>query len=546
MRRFSLAVFLILLAFGCGSASAQTVPDDELSRRFAVRIGAPWKVQAFVVDATANYGTAVEPVVKSRFHADLKLTADTFVVAERQGSATFLARVSKEGEVRTVFGVATAVLRGGGWQVEFDPQNDPVAGSGLPRTAFPGRLVVRGTDEEAIYFKEIAATAAAAQARVLEEQAAVARTARERQALEATAREEALQIAAKEAAAEAVAAQKRAEEAATADAAAQARLTEQLKSLSESLRASLTVSLSQGWLPTAVTVLGTVNTGTAAEPEIQSRFTASLQLASDRFVEKDTAPGVTIISRVLAAGETRTLSGTGVSSLINGAWKSVAKLDAEPQTGQPRDSFNGHVILARSGDEDALRREQEQEAERKHSAEMARQARLLDEQAAVAKVAKERQAQDAVLREEAEQIAEREATAAAAATLKRLQELDTALADTDPKRRRVALDKALKSSDPMVQNMALRDLFSRVKIFTVMLEGNVEGRTVLANENLEIDRFDKQTGQISMNYGNSKGRLTGVTIGIEDRMLVSLVGDTLQGRYQRGDRTWWKATIKLQ
>ena len=92
--------------------------------------------------------------------------------------------------------------------------------------------------------------------------------------------------------------------------------------------------------------------------------------------------------------------------------------------------------------------------------------------------------------------------------------------------------------------MALRDLFARIKDFTLTLERDVEGKAQFASENLRIGTFDRETGELRSDW--DAGRLTGVSLGIGDRLLVKLVGDTMQGRYRRSDNIWWKATIKLQ
>ncbi len=543
MRRHITVCFLALLAFVPRDGAAQTVPEGEVSNRFAVRIGAPWKLQLFAVDATANYGTAVEPIIKSRFHAELKLTTDTYVLADRQDAVSVLGRVGKEGEIRTVYGIATAQLRGGTWQVEFDPQNDPVAGSGLPRDAFAGRLIVRGSDEETAYLKEVAATAAAAQAQVLAEQAAAAKVARDKLAFEAVLRDDARQIAEKEAVAQAAAARKREDETAARDAAAQIRLSEQLKSLPESLQTSLSISLKQGWLPTSVSVIAARNLGTTVEPEIESHFTVSLQFASDFFVQKESASGVTIVTKVLEEGETRDLTGRGLSTWAEGIWKSVVNLDVEPEIGLPRDSFDGRIIIAGSDEFAAFRAEQKEEEALRHEWEMIRQAALLEEQAAATKVTRARQIEEALKPELTRQVAERVATLDAAATQKRLGELEEALTDKDPKRRRVALDKALKSSDPMVQNMALRDVFSRVKNFSLILERDVQGRTEKGSYILNISEFNRETGDIRTSYGD--GRLSGITLGIRETILVSVVGNTMEGSYRDGSGLW-KVTVPIQ
>ena len=181
MKKLVLATFVVFSLLGAVLAqeeAAQEGPSgEELAASFAATLPPGWSLSAFNIEASENYGTTVEPEWFYRFNAPVALAADTFMDAGRDGSVTLLTPLGTAGETRTFYGLASAVRQRGDWLITFDLENNPTAGMGNPRDFFSGRLIVKGSEEEAAYRAQREADAAAAN----------------EAALAALAREEALQ-----------------------------------------------------------------------------------------------------------------------------------------------------------------------------------------------------------------------------------------------------------------------------------------------------------------------------------------------------------------
>lgn len=147
------AILMVLIAISCSRDVGPS--ESDIEQRLAVDLPHPWQITSLDVEASENVGTKVEPVVKSRFKAKLKLVESTYFVDSNESAAVLLRPVLQAGDERELYGVATSVMKAGAWQTAFDFENDPLRDSGEPRTKFTGRTVVLGTDEETNYRTEI-------------------------------------------------------------------------------------------------------------------------------------------------------------------------------------------------------------------------------------------------------------------------------------------------------------------------------------------------------------------------------------------------------
>lgn len=158
-RAAALSLLVMLpLAIGPRAGMSQDepmVPADELARQLALELPGTWRMGDLTIEASANMGDAVEPLVRSRFNARVALANDSYVEDGRDGPFTFLREVAPAGTEKLLYGTSESRLHAGAWTSTFRLQNPEVLqGLGLPLAAYDGRTIVRGTDEEAEWFAQ--------------------------------------------------------------------------------------------------------------------------------------------------------------------------------------------------------------------------------------------------------------------------------------------------------------------------------------------------------------------------------------------------------
>lgn len=137
------------------TAHAEEPTTSELQNALSFKIPGEWRIRDFNVEVSQNIGSAVEPLIKSRFRSAVQLIDDTYIpVANVQGVA-ILSPQLKKGEVRTVYGISTASLNQGAWKISFELQGQPFANAGMPRGAYPGRTLIGGSDEHRAFVEEL-------------------------------------------------------------------------------------------------------------------------------------------------------------------------------------------------------------------------------------------------------------------------------------------------------------------------------------------------------------------------------------------------------
>jgi len=116
-------------------------------------------------------GSSVDPDIRMRIRATARLQQETFGFVAQIDNVTVLAPVLPEGHLVELFGFASARLYRGEWEYSFDFQGSPFDGFGAPRSSFPGRTVLRDSDEH----RAVIAEAEARQRAAIEaQQAAIA------------------------------------------------------------------------------------------------------------------------------------------------------------------------------------------------------------------------------------------------------------------------------------------------------------------------------------------------------------------------------------
>ena len=528
----ALIALMILCAGAFGAVGAQQPPSsEELAAAFGFELPRGWTVVSFEVEATTDYGTPVEPDVRSRFVVVVELLHDTFFVVERDGPYTFVRPIAEAGEQRTIYGISASVRSAGAWRTQFTLEHDPTADTGQPQGLIPGRLIVLGSEDETEHRELLEAEA---NARHHDELARRRRDeelkAQEREAEAAQLTHEArLQAQAREAehAARLVEARYQtelAEERGKAELAreaheeqlrdqAHAQLLQQVAREAERMRAlgaSLTSELEPllhlhvpgHWTIDTLKVIDFASSGSYEAPTFRYRFEAEVVLARDTFVLEMDDDAVSWIRPVAGEGESRTLYGVATAVRDGDAWVTEITLDdrAGLDVGRPLDSFARRAIALGSAEATAYQEQLEAEEAAAHEAEMRRRAREEEQRAQERQAELEHQRSEAQLREEqrVHEAAEQERLATERATA--LSNLMTAFADDDAAAHRLALAAALERDDPYVHAQALWQVMSRRTTWSGTLYDGVAERLSRELEfafGVVVDDFDDATGNFT-------------------------------------------------
>lgn len=137
--------------------------QDVVKNQVVAMMPGLWRVDSFVQQGAINNGTVVEPDIRTRFEVHLSLTAETYARESNDGPVVFVRRAAPAGLQKVLYGLSTSRLQAGAWRTQIELQNpDVLRGLGEPLATIPGRIIVRGTPEEAEYVKQRDADAQAA------------------------------------------------------------------------------------------------------------------------------------------------------------------------------------------------------------------------------------------------------------------------------------------------------------------------------------------------------------------------------------------------
>jgi hypothetical protein len=494
-RRLVLVALIAFVSFGSALAQAD-VDAATLEQAFAERLPSGWSIVDLTIEAQENYGTSIEPDIRSRFQASVELNEDAFIVVSQTEDATVLQRMAGAGETRTFYGVSTSRRQGAGWETTFALENDPTVGLGRPSGFFAGRIVVLGTDAEAQYRAELQAQEQAIHEESLtrsardEEARAQARASELAEAAHAVALEEAERQARREAEVAA------AEHEATLAAAERVRAARELEirqqglaALAEGLRGELQTGLVNRippfWTVGTFTLGAYEIAGTTEAPTITQTVEATVELDQDLYASVAQEVGTTLLDTVEEAGTRRALYANVIGSWNGTFWLTdwtFESLDGL-RSGQPLDQFPAQAIVIGSAEEAAWRA----------SLEAARVRRAA-----------------------------------------RLAELDTALDSGSASDKEAAIARALGSGDDVEANVAMRHILSQTSLLAVRLslfEADADDEAAVAylqeaaSLGVAIDEFDFQSGVFSgvlltnLGFGTDqnreyRGQLAGTSVSI--------------------------------
>lgn len=389
MLRFKPLYFTLLLAGLIGLALGQSRPEAaDLEASFRDLVPSGWELGELLVEVQENYGTEVEPDIRTRFQALVTLQEDTFELAGELMGANLLRPVLIAGEQRRFYGLAQSLRQLGEWETTFTLENNPTVGTGFPLDSFAGRRLVLGSTEEAEYRAgleaEAEAVAASELARLVREEKireqerasekaelVHANSLREVEA-EAAREAEVSRIAQEQALAAALREQEAAERAARE--AELELLQEQIVGL---LAAELRVRLAAYWEIEDVEEIGSTRTGSYDEPVFTLSFIAKLKLQEDTFTAREVEGGGQILDPLQARGASQTLEGTTTASWVAGTWHldfEFSNLDGF-SAGLPKGYYPATAAVAGSSEEAAYWRAAEQAAQEELERELAAIAR---------------------------------------------------------------------------------------------------------------------------------------------------------------------------
>ena len=513
---------------------------EELREKFALELPPYWNLEEFKIEASANYGTSVEPIIKSRFTAKITLNSHTFVEAGEEGTIIFLRSVLKLGTTRMVYGISTSEYKAAAWVTKFELTNNPMVDVGSPRDFFPGRTIIRGTEEEKEFYKnldleeeqqhklKLSRLKRENQLKESERQAELDRIAHETKLRAAKQNEQKiLELA-------------RLEAEATLQQKINDKFFEIQKKLENDLKTRLQLEIPGYWDIVSFTIEAGTNVGTVSEPVFKQRFNAEVELNTDTFVQDEKKDPYLFLIPAAITGEKRVVHGVSMAQILPETRKINLNLengDVLQQIGLPRSYFPGKIIIKGSPEEQEYWQHVEAENKDKYNRELARRAnveKLKDQQrqAELADLAHEeklieekRKAEIAELESEAQlqeaketQLEKEEARLRANAE-RRLSELDTILETGDSNKKRVALMQALDSTDIALRTKALHYIISQTK----MLSGEVRKKKIIIPFSLQIKSFNQETGDFSGEYHGShkafahgrefSGKVSGINLG---------------------------------
>lgn len=140
------SMLFMTLVVGCSSKSSPS--GKELATKFALDIPGYWSLNNFDIEISENVGSETEPVVKSRYVAELKLKEDTYEHSRSINDVPVIKPVKSAGDKVKIYGVATSIYRAGKWDVHFAVENNPTRNSGKPKAEFGSNAVLSGSKKE--------------------------------------------------------------------------------------------------------------------------------------------------------------------------------------------------------------------------------------------------------------------------------------------------------------------------------------------------------------------------------------------------------------
>jgi hypothetical protein len=182
--RISLGALACLALLAACSGKPGPSKSELEAELISGQLPASWSLESLDVTAQENIGTDVEPVVASRFAAEIELQQDLYkqtvtsrpVEAEGGNKVRYLAdhriveQATEAGTEAKLFGVARSTRRGEGWNIRIELESRPWSSAGEPLSEFGTEYVIAGSDEEAALIERVNAEWRAEQRRQEEEE----------------------------------------------------------------------------------------------------------------------------------------------------------------------------------------------------------------------------------------------------------------------------------------------------------------------------------------------------------------------------------------
>ncbi|HYD31939.1 MAG TPA: hypothetical protein VEB64_13950 [Azospirillaceae bacterium] len=174
LRKFSFFAILLLGLLGAAPGHAADPTPERLRDQLAPRLPALWKLKSLTVLGHESSGNQGDATVVSRFQAVVSLNEHLYIGDGYEGPVSFVRRYADAGTEKVLLGTARSVPQKDTWSSQFELSNEAaVTMPATPLSMFPGRVIIRGTEDEASYYTQRQAETAArhtAELAVLEEQ----------------------------------------------------------------------------------------------------------------------------------------------------------------------------------------------------------------------------------------------------------------------------------------------------------------------------------------------------------------------------------------
>lgn len=127
----------------------------EIEQTFTNLLPAVARVYDFTLEDTQNMTTGSEAVWHARFHATVKVIADTYASDGTDGDVTFLRVVQRAGESTRASGKSVSRLSGATWRVSIELDGQLLEALGQTESAFgPKKVIIHGSKAESAYLLE--------------------------------------------------------------------------------------------------------------------------------------------------------------------------------------------------------------------------------------------------------------------------------------------------------------------------------------------------------------------------------------------------------
>ena len=123
--------------------------EEDISTTLILELPGHIVIDSIEIEVSQNVGSEVEPIVNSRFKAEMSVTEALYKVVRHLDNRKVLEEVVPKGQILIAFGVANSKLEMDKWKVKFEKLSIKPRISGEPISNWlENEIVIKGSDEE--------------------------------------------------------------------------------------------------------------------------------------------------------------------------------------------------------------------------------------------------------------------------------------------------------------------------------------------------------------------------------------------------------------